>query len=921
MENIVFGFRQSRFFNHPNAASLFVVYSHDPDISDGLGDAESATVREIIDFLDKIRSHTRSDRGPVLHTRDNGNFAPLHDVLENQSCLLPRGCFPTDSRRPVDKVILCYSQRLSNYCKNAAAVSYMSRFKDAYRDACRNQRKMEGDVQEGLLAHVQDAMRNLIVSHCQNPWFHHVLTEIAFLDLRTVQDRNPFTIVPVVLNDTEFDSYVKNFIPSTQVYLARKGDSVTEMHHLLFKILRRVYEELPGPVEELERFYSTGMEYLKKNDNITKVEFDLYVRKEVARELDRCLNAGPIDVKKPLYQVLQFERGDQERFPAVYRVTIPPSFIDPGMFSRPSSQQNGKYSLLKIISSSKKSESLVYISWLSSGEDQDVIRKDIPIKHAGTLDWVKEHPAYVGWIKRESSIHDTENKMETCILGIRGKAGSGKSILLNSLINDMKSQPSQTHLVLYFFFRYREETSSRSRQGMYRALLHQLLRFMPDAGWELWAWIEGNKPADPDIFIESLGPRPEDTLREWFIRVLSEASKKCRIRIFLDALDEAGDEEARNIVADIRRIDRQVRKVSTGLSICFSCRFFPAIVVDNGLDIHIDICNRHDIFQYVLTELEEDHGTVQWFDRNKRKTLAGNIRDQAEGMFIHAVVQTNDIKSSGTKARAIQQVRDLLSVSMPPINHRYMKMIQCIPTELIPSAKALLRWIAFSYRPLSVPELRYALAVENFPIDNIAKIKQWPVFLESDEALFEHIQNCVGPFIQVIRDHEEEEPQAVFQFMHATVSTFFRQEDGLWFASSDGNDMNFVEHGADLDLDPFSPRKRRSIHHRLAEVCADVLCREYQSYVSSNDPNSLPDAKMLDYAVRFGHLHTEDSLPVKDQDAGISEFMKMFKHRLNSSDLLRTVAHNPRPGARSPMTAMEWYGRVRKNCSIQDWFS
>jgi hypothetical protein len=73
------------------------------------------------------------------------------------------------------------------------------------------------------------------------------------------------------------------------------------MHRLLFQLSRRVNEEL---VERLERFYSTGVEYLKKNDSITETESCIYVYEQVKQELDHCLDAGPIDVKKPLSQVL-----------------------------------------------------------------------------------------------------------------------------------------------------------------------------------------------------------------------------------------------------------------------------------------------------------------------------------------------------------------------------------------------------------------------------------------------------------------------------------------------------------------------------------------------------------------------------------------------------------------------------------------
>jgi hypothetical protein len=198
-------------------------------------------------------------------------------------------------------VILCYSQRLNSCCRNSDAVNYTTKLENVHHEASQCPAGLERDSGKGLLARFQDALRLLIGSHDRNLWFHYVLTEIALLKLRIAEDRNPVTIIPVVLNYTKRDTDVRRFIRSTQVYLVKRGDFAIEMHRLLFQLPRRVNEEL---VQNLERFYRTGAEYLKKNDSITDVEPCIYVYEQVKQELDHCLDAGPIDVKKPLSQVL-----------------------------------------------------------------------------------------------------------------------------------------------------------------------------------------------------------------------------------------------------------------------------------------------------------------------------------------------------------------------------------------------------------------------------------------------------------------------------------------------------------------------------------------------------------------------------------------------------------------------------------------
>ena len=64
------------------------------------------------------------------------------------------------------------------------------------------------------------------------------------------------------------------------------------------------------------------------------------------------------------------------------------------------------------------------------------------------------------------------------------------------------------------------------------------------------------------------------------------------IRIYIDALDECGEEAA----VDLIKIFQQV---ATSLSLCFSCRHYPLIALENGLEINVEAGNAHDIKIYV----------------------------------------------------------------------------------------------------------------------------------------------------------------------------------------------------------------------------------------------------------------------------------------------------------------------------------
>lgn len=117
----------------------------------------------------------------------------------------------------------------------------------------------------------------------------------------------------------------------------------------------------------------------------------------------------------------------------------------------------------------------------------------------------------------------------------------------------------------------------RSSVGMYSTLLYKLLSEFPQFGTEFWKWM--------DKFWSKEAPPDASDLRELLLLALKRAIKEAPVRIFLDALDEAGDPEARGIIADLRHITNVPFGIPKGLSICFSCRSYPAFTVDNGPEI------------------------------------------------------------------------------------------------------------------------------------------------------------------------------------------------------------------------------------------------------------------------------------------------------------------------------------------------
>lgn len=108
---------------------------------------------------------------------------------------------------------------------------------------------------------------------------------------------------------------------------------------------------------------------------------------------------------------------------------------------------------------------------------------------------------------------------------------------------------------------------------MFRTVLYQLLnqvvpvRAMFDAAWNERQQAQGAEGYSRDWQL--------DELRDLFSRIVLEAAKLQNIRLFIDALDEAGEEAAKDLLSYIWSLNDEIRSSEARISICFSCRRYP----------------------------------------------------------------------------------------------------------------------------------------------------------------------------------------------------------------------------------------------------------------------------------------------------------------------------------------------------------
>lgn len=212
-------------FCKPDEPTAFIVYAHDNE-SNGIANADS--VKLLIKWFKVIRARVYSDKNlDLVHAPRPTADQAIRDILSNQFCLLPQSAAPKSN---VDKVILCGSQTLEIYCESSFAGEYHDAIKEAYRQA-----RAENLDEEALQKHIRQVIRRW--NHRYG--FHHVLTELAFIEIRASEENGNKSIIPVALNGNN-ESLLK-YLPFLEpTNLALKLDPEKGLYMLFFKLVQQI---------------------------------------------------------------------------------------------------------------------------------------------------------------------------------------------------------------------------------------------------------------------------------------------------------------------------------------------------------------------------------------------------------------------------------------------------------------------------------------------------------------------------------------------------------------------------------------------------------------------------------------------------------------------------------------------------------
>ncbi|KAK2604950.1 hypothetical protein N8I77_007840 [Diaporthe amygdali] len=310
--------------------------------------------------------------------------------------------------------------------------------------------------------------------------------------------------------------------------------------------------------------------------------------------------------------------------------------------------------------------------------------QDVSKAHGNSFDWIfnsagsrdsASDPMFTEWLS-------TDNLGS--IYWITGKPGSGKSTLMRYLSGHHETKRSlqvwaadKQVAIAGFYFWVSGSEDQRSRVGLLRSLLHQLLSLYPEsipaAFPRLWQKLSGMTSKERIAMgFEWTGPE----LTSGFLRLLDTVLSQAKVCLFIDGLDELdGDHDS--MIRFFR--DLGTGKHASQVKMCLSSRpweVFERAFARSVPNLRLQELILGDMTQYAYDSLNQNVRRALRQNAEEAEGLVQEIVTSADGVFLWArLVVREIIKKFGNAQTTTANIRDYLSSFPTELGDLFGKLV------------------------------------------------------------------------------------------------------------------------------------------------------------------------------------------------------------------------------------------------------
>ncbi|KAH7382544.1 hypothetical protein DE146DRAFT_231539 [Phaeosphaeria sp. MPI-PUGE-AT-0046c] len=407
----------------------------------------------------------------------------------------------------------------------------------------------------------------------------------------------------------------------------------------------------------------------------------------------------------------------------------------------------------------------------------DLLHRHSLIKSFDSSQWLFEHPIYLTW-----NTLSTSGEISHALLTLKGNPGTGKSVLMKEA--SRRAEDTDALVLHHFFDRSKDSESTHFKTSLNKfctSILYQLLSKIEPKPWsflEEWGDLLRFKPGLLPWNLTQL----QDAIRE--VIVGHEKRGNVKVRIFIDAVDECGDdgaimqsEEPLQLLRWIEKLLHSALDAGADVRVCVSRTHLPAY---GGLEpptqtIIVEAHNQSAIDTFVSSVLAKDN-----IDSWTQRALHKRIMDRCTNDFLWTTVVTESIlaKSDDVKGKELLKLIDEL-----PSTHKkmYERALQIAASPQGAETLRLLQVISIARRPMSVDEFREAIAFKSaVDFDSIAEWERSKGGFESGERFKSYIRRESRGLVEPYHTTQTDE---YLRFVHASVTTFLRDSHSFFAAA------------------------------------------------------------------------------------------------------------------------------------------
>ncbi|KAK9420204.1 hypothetical protein SUNI508_06732 [Seiridium unicorne] len=372
---------------------------------------------------------------------------------------------------------------------------------------------------------------------------------------------------------------------------------------------------------------------------------------------------------------------------------------------------------------------------------------DLRPPKAKTCSWMLTTTQYKEW-KQHQKLTDHHG-----FFWIRGKPGSGKSIMMKYLFSKAKSTVRGAR-VISFFFNARGAQLEHSTLGLYRSLLFQLLKV--DTSLHHSFDVLGYHASRA-----TSGDWQVSTLKNILAQAI-ELLKGQALICYIDALDECPEDEIRDMISFFEDIGEHAVESGVRLHICFSSRHYPHITIRTGLNLILEDERSHtmDIKMFIDSELRI--GQSENVDDIKEKVVA-----KASGVFLWVALVAPILNKAYDRGKTRELMKKLNE--LPPCLGDLFRDILLRDSRNREALLLCLRWVLFAKAPMKLEVLYFAVGEDAGDNDFF-----WNHEELSTEAMRLHLLDTSKGLIE-----ETKSKNPTMQFIHESVRDFLLKENGL----------------------------------------------------------------------------------------------------------------------------------------------